>query len=111
MSGWPSYVQRVTEGNPFFAGEVLRALEESRAIEQDDAGWRLGDLDRVQVPDLVRQVIEGRLAHLGEDVHRLLQVAAVIGHEVPVDLWIAVSGEDEGRALRGARPRDRGADR
>ncbi len=90
------YVQRVTEGNPFFASEVLRTLEESRAIEHDDAGWRLRNLDDVQVPELVRQVIEGRLARLGDVVYRTLQSAAVIGHEIPVDLWIAVSGEDEG---------------
>jgi hypothetical protein len=89
------YVQRVTEGNPFFASEVLRTLEETGAIAHNDAGWRLRNLDGVHVPELVRQVIDGRLARLGEDVYRTLQSAAVIGQEVPIDLWVVVSGEDE----------------
>jgi tetratricopeptide (TPR) repeat protein len=43
----------------------------------------------------VRQVIEGRLARLGDDARRLLEAAAVIGHEVEIDLWLEVSGADE----------------
>jgi tetratricopeptide (TPR) repeat protein len=90
-----SYVLHVTEGNPFFASEVLRALEESHALTLEATGWRVRDLGRVGVPELLRQVIEGRLTRLGEGAHRLLQVAAIIGHEVPINVWVEVSGEDE----------------
>ena len=38
----------------------------------------------MQVPALLRQVIDGRVARLGEDAQRLLAVAAVIGQEVPL---------------------------
>jgi tetratricopeptide (TPR) repeat protein len=91
------YVQRVAEGNPFFAGEALRALEEVGFLSRDGEAWRVGNLDTVQVPALVRQVIETRLARLGEAAQELLQAAAVIGHEVPVELWMEVSGADEMR--------------
>jgi tetratricopeptide (TPR) repeat protein len=90
-----AYVQRLTEGNPFFSGEVLRALEEAGALARDGDGWRLVRLEQIQVPSLVRQVIESRLSRLSDDTRRLLEVAAVIGHELPIDLWVEVSGEDE----------------
>ena len=89
------YLQRLTEGNPFFTGEVLRTLEDVGAVTQTSAGWHVSALDRVQVPELVRQVIEGRLERLDSDTRRLLEVAAVIGHEVDIDLWIAVSEADD----------------
>jgi len=89
------YVERVTEGNPFFAGEVLRALEEAGVLAQAGDAWQVSGLDRVHVPELVRQVIEGRLERLSDDVRRLLGVAAVIGHEVDLDVWVEVSGADE----------------
>jgi tetratricopeptide (TPR) repeat protein len=89
------YVQQLTEGNPFFAGEVLSALEEAGALARAADGWRVERLERVQVPALVRGVIERRLEHLGDDARRALEIAAVIGHEVPLDLWVAVSGLDD----------------
>ena len=89
------YVYRLSEGNPFFSGEILRVLEEVGALRRDGERWQIANLDRVQVPALVRQVIESRLERLGDDAHHLLQVAAVIGHEVPIDLWVEVSGADD----------------
>jgi hypothetical protein len=89
------YVQRLSEGNPFFTGEILRALEEAGALTRAGEAWQVANLERVQVPELARQVIERRLEHLGDEPRRLLEVAAVIGAEVPVELWAAVSEADE----------------
>ena len=60
-------------------------------------GWLVaGDLTRARVPALLRQVIDGRLARLGDGgAAALLAVAAVIGQEVRFDLWAAVVGDDE----------------
>ncbi len=89
------YLQRSAEGNPFFTAELLRALEEAGTLVNDGTGWRLERLERVQVPNLVRLVIDSRLARLDDEARRLLQLAAVIGHEVPVDLWVTVSGASD----------------
>jgi tetratricopeptide (TPR) repeat protein len=89
------YVQHLTLGNPFFGGEVLRALEEAGALARAGEAWELRHLEHARVPTLVRQVIDGRLARLGNDARTLLEVAAVIGHEVSTDLWVDVSGADE----------------
>lgn len=87
------YLQSRAEGNPLFVGELLRALEESGAI--DGGGGQLGDLVGIGVPSLLRQVIEGRVARLGEELQRFLAVAAIIGHEVPFPVWQAVAAADE----------------
>ena len=44
---------------------------------------------------LLRQVIEGRLARLGEEAQRTLAIAAVLGQEVPLALWATVTGTGE----------------
>jgi len=92
-----SYLQTRAEGNALFVGELLRSLEEASALRQEDDEWRLGDLAGVAIPALLRQVIDGRLARLGDESQRLLAVAAVIGHEVPLAVWATVGevGEDD----------------
>ena len=61
-----AYLDRHAEGNPLFATELLRALQEEALLRPADDGWTLGELDRVVVPPFLRQVIERRVARLGE---------------------------------------------
>jgi DNA-binding CsgD family transcriptional regulator len=94
-----TYLEGHSEGNPFFLGELLRTLEAERALRPTTAGWVVGDLGEIRVPALLRQVIDGRLAGLDDEVQRLLAVASVIGQDVPLDLWAAVAQRDEERLL------------
>ncbi len=89
------YLDARAEGNAFFLTQLLQSLEEAAVLHQTDEGWILSDLARVQVPMPLKQVIDGRLARLGDEAQRLLSVAAVIGQEVPLALWAAVAGADE----------------
>lgn len=89
------YLVGRTDGNPFYVGEVLRTLEEEGALLADGRGWALGDLNTAAVPALLRQVIDGRVDRLGAEARQMLTVAAVIGQEVPLDLWMIISGVDE----------------
>ena len=89
------YLHTRTAGNAFFTVELLHTLEEARALRQVDGRWLIGDLLGMQAPPFLRQVIDGRLARLGEPAQRLLAAAAVIGQEVPLALWATVTGEDE----------------
>ena len=82
-----AYLDQHADGNPFFATEILRALEEEGFLREADGGWSLGEIDRVVVPAFLRQVIDGRVERLGEDVREPLAMAAVIGQEVPLALW------------------------
>ena len=88
-----------TEGNALFLGELVRTLEQVGALSRAHDRWALGDLARVPVPALLRQVIAGRLARLGDEDRRLLAVAAVIGQEVPFDVWATVGEAGEGALL------------
>ncbi len=94
-----AYLQGRAEGNALFVGELLRSLEEGGVLTADGDGWRMGDLTGTAVPALLRQVIEGRLNRLDEDVQRLLAIAAVIGHEVPLDVWATVGEVDDEAVL------------
>ncbi|HEX5503165.1 MAG TPA: AAA family ATPase, partial [Thermomicrobiales bacterium] len=94
-----AYLQHRSEGNPFFIGELLRAIEDEGLLRRrPEGGWALGDLAQARVPPFLRQVIDGRLARLGEEARGLLAVAAVLGQEVPFALWAAV-GEAADEAL------------
>ncbi|CAN5658233.1 hypothetical protein BH23CHL2_BH23CHL2_33220 [soil metagenome] len=91
-----SYVARYAEGNPFFCEELLHALETERILVEVgmDGPWSLGDLDTFQMPLLLRQIIDSRLARLTEETRKALQIAAVIGEEVPLPLWQELTGLD-----------------
>jgi len=90
-----AYLQGRAEGNALFVGELLRALEEGGTLERREDAWRLGELARTTVPQLLRQVIEGRVARLDEGVQAALGAAAVIGQEVPFAVWAMVASVDE----------------
>ncbi|MGN6675366.1 MAG: hypothetical protein ACTHMA_18895, partial [Thermomicrobiales bacterium] len=90
-----AYLRERAEGNPFFAGELLRTLTETGMLAATAAGGTLAALDRVPVPALLAQVITGRVARLGGVAARLLPVAAVVGAAAPLVIWQAVAATDE----------------
>lgn len=91
-----AYLAAHAEGNPFFATEILRSLGEEQLLHSDGHTWSLGTLDRVVVPPLLRQVIDGRVARLGADTRTPLAVAAVIGYDVSLVLWAGIAELNEG---------------
>ena len=68
-------------GNPFFIGQVVRALMDTGALVQDDVGqWRFVETDvAVELPDTVHGIIISRVDRLAERDRRLLQAASVVG--------------------------------
>ncbi len=89
------HIWRRSEGNPFFAGELLHGLEDDQVLRYTEEGWELGDLDQVHVPPLLRQVLDARLAGLTTETRSALQIAAVIGQDVLLDLWQTVADLDD----------------
>src|SRR5262249_37704117 len=58
---------RETSGNPFFIRAVLLHLLEQGALVRDGGRWRVaGSLERLGLPETVRQVIERRLGRMSE---------------------------------------------
>ena len=84
-----------SEGNPFFAWEILQGLEDDQVLRRTDGRWTLGNLERARVPMLLRQTLDVRLSRLSADTRVALRVAAVIGHRTPIELWQAVMDLDD----------------
>jgi tetratricopeptide (TPR) repeat protein len=80
-----------TEGNPFFLEETVRALVEPQVLVGERGAYRLAKPMRsLQVPATVQAVLASRIDRLPPEEKRLLQVAAVVGTEVPFPLLQAI---------------------
>ena len=90
-----SALEAETEGNPFFAKEVLRHLVETGAYERRDGRWvATRSLTQFGLPEGVRDVIGRRLSLLSDDANDVLAVAAVIGAEVDIAILMAAAKPD-----------------
>lgn len=82
-----------TEGNPFFAAELVRLLDSEHHLADAAAA------KRTRVPTGVLDVVRQRLARLPEQTNAVLSVAAVIGDEFELALLEGVTGLDGEVAL------------
>ena len=81
-----------TEGNPLFLEESVRTLVETKALAGEPGAYRLAEpIHAIQIPASVHAVLAARIDRLPFDDKRLLQAAAVIGHDVPFALLQAVA--------------------
>jgi class 3 adenylate cyclase len=88
------------EGNPFYAGELVRAVIERAA----DAGDPLA-VDRAlgSLPDTVHAAVLARLDLLPADERHALQLGAVIGRSFSAEAVAALGGLDSERAQAACR--------
>ncbi len=90
-----------TEGNPFFLEESVRTLVETKALIGERGAYRLAQaIPAIQVPGTVQAVLAARIDRLPPEDKSLLQVAAVVGKDVPFSLLKAVADLPE-ESLRG----------
>jgi tetratricopeptide (TPR) repeat protein len=81
-----------TGGNPFFLEESVRTLVETGVLVGERGAYRLAQpLSTIQVPATVQVVLAARIDRLPPEEKRLLQTAAVVGHEVPWPLLQAIA--------------------
>jgi DNA-binding CsgD family transcriptional regulator len=97
-----TYLIERTEGNPLFVTELLRTIEEERLLDRLTKRSDSASLARTPVPALLKQIVDDRLSRLGDETAALLAVAAVVGQEVPIAVWGAVTRTDEGTLLAAA---------
>jgi tetratricopeptide (TPR) repeat protein len=91
-----------TEGNPFFLEESVRTLVETGVLVGEPGAYRLAQaLPTIQVPATVQVVLAARIDRLSSEDKRLLQTAAVIGHEVPLPLVQVIAELPEENLHRG----------
>jgi tetratricopeptide (TPR) repeat protein len=90
----------VKRGNPFFLEEAVRTLVETKALVGERGRYRLTQpVHAIQIPPTVQVILEARIDRLAPEDKRLLQIASVVGKDVPIALLNAVA-ELSDKALR-----------
>jgi len=74
-----SAVLQRTEGNPLFAEEYVRMLQDRGFLVQSEGGWRLQEREQLPLPESVQGMIAARLDSLPGEDKDLVQNAAVLG--------------------------------
>ena len=91
-----------TEGNPFFIEESVRTLVETDKLAGERGHYQLArPLSEIQVPSRVQSVIAARIDRLMPEYKQLLQMAAVIGKDVPYALLAAIADTPEAELRSG----------
>jgi transcriptional regulator with AAA-type ATPase domain/tetratricopeptide (TPR) repeat protein len=100
----------VKRGNPFFLEETVRTLVETKALTGERGRYRLTQpIQTIQVPPTVHAMLAARIDRLAPEDKRLLQVAAVVGKDVPFALLQAIADLPD-EPLRGGLDRLRAAE-
>lgn len=75
-----------TEGNPFFAEEMCRALLDSGRITRRDGVWQMTAEEMPAVPMDLRQLLRQRIAQAGSATVSTLEVAAIVGRTFNLEI-------------------------
>jgi DNA-binding CsgD family transcriptional regulator len=87
-------LHRQSEGNPFFAEELLRGWLETGGLARRGLGWSVSLVPGQALPPTIVGAIRQRVARLAPAVVDLLHVAAAVGRSFPVALLAAVTGQE-----------------
>ena len=91
-----------TQGNPFFLEEMVRSLAETGALTGAPGDYRLSTpLPAIQIPATVQAVLAARIDRLPAEDKRLLQLASVVGKNVPLAHLRAIADASDQDLQRG----------
>jgi class 3 adenylate cyclase/tetratricopeptide (TPR) repeat protein len=85
------------EGNPFFAEQILRYLQDENLLLLDQDRWVVQSdaLKKSPLPTDVRVLLVARLDQLTQEVKEVVQAASVLGHEFEIQLLTQMLQGDE----------------
>ena len=85
-----------TARNPLFIEESVRTLVETGVLRGKRGAYALAhSVDAIEVPATVQALLAARIDRLRFDDKRLLEIAAVIGKDIPLGLLAAIANETE----------------
>jgi transcriptional regulator with XRE-family HTH domain/tetratricopeptide (TPR) repeat protein len=94
--GLSELVHRLSEGNPFFAVEIVTALVERGDLTRVNGTWICRALTEVEAPVSVSEAIGQRVARLSPATRSVVEAASVLGTVFdPDDVAIGGAVEDE----------------
>ncbi len=82
----PERLHKETGGNPYYLIEVIKQLMDSEKIFWNGDIWEASDLDEVQLPNSLVDLIELQLSRLSKSALSIFQQASVIGEEFSFEL-------------------------
>ena len=83
-----------SEGNPYFAEQILVYLQEERLLEMSEGGWRITRaFQDLSLPADIRALLMARLDQLSNAVCDAIQTASVLGREFDVRVLAAILGD------------------
>lgn len=93
-------IHSLTDGNPFFIEETLKALVASGDIYYSNGTWTRKPISDLQIPRTVQDAVQRRTQSLSEPARQLLTLAAVAGRRFDFALLQQVTQRDEAGLLR-----------
>ncbi|MEP7135338.1 MAG: adenylate/guanylate cyclase domain-containing protein [Chloroflexota bacterium] len=88
-------LQARSEGNPYFAEQILLYLQEEKLLEMSDKGWKvIRSLQEASLPADIRALLVARLDQLTRNVKEVIQTAAVLGREFEVQVLSEMLQDD-----------------
>ena len=86
-----SRIEARARGNPLFVEEMIRSLVERGVLRGERGAYDLAaPIEEVTLPETVQALLASRIDRLADHDKEVLQAAAVIGRDVPIDLLRAV---------------------
>ena len=85
----------LTEGNPFFLEEVLKAMIMAGKLVRGENGWHLMRSGTWRVPLSLQDAIDLRIMRVSADARQVLQLAAVAGRRFDFALLQEITQDDE----------------
>jgi len=84
-------IEARARGNPLFVEEMIRALVERGVLRGERGAYEPATtIDEITLPETVQAVLASRIDRLSDRDKDVLQAAAVVGQDVPVELLRAV---------------------
>lgn len=92
-------IYELTDGNPFFIEEVIRALVATGDIHRANGRWERRTLTQLRIPRSVQDAVQHHSSQLTPAAHQVLRVAAVAGRFFDFAVLVELTGQDEANLL------------
>ena len=93
------YIYEESGGNPFFIEEILRELERQKKLFADGRAWVFAKNLEIIIPGSVEETIKRKLTFLNPEMKIFLEMIAVFGQEIIVDIIAMASKRNVGETL------------
>lgn len=88
-------LQRMTQGNPFYIGQMVDYFTEANLLKTSDGMLQLNNAADFQIADSVKTIMMARIDRLSGLVKETVKAAAVIGREFELPVLSAVMAKQE----------------